>query len=468
MSDEPFRILILGDFGAREHRGSSDAAGIGARRPRRVDRDDLDAAIAAVAPELRLALEPGSAPIVVRVAELEDFHPDHLIERLDDFQRLRDLRAQVATGTDVPPHASSPPRPPTAESTAARLGGGSLLDMILDGDAASPAAAVRPRDELSEYVSQAVRKHAAPQRSVDQETLIQQVDDVIAATMRVVLHHPHFQAAESLWRGVSFLVQRLDTDEMLQVYVVDLAKSELTAAAGAPAEPAGRALRKLLRGELAPGAWSLVVGAYTFAPSETSLIASVAAAAKETGVPWICAAHARFAGVASFAESADPDDWDPSPIPEWEAFRRTADAQWIALTLPRVLLRVPYGARSNECDAIALEETNDGELPHDQFLWGNAAFLCAAMLGEAAGDGSPAPTHGVIEGLPLFVGKVDGLATATPCAEAVLAQRAVVHLLDRGLTVLAGERDGASVRVPRLQSVALPAARLASPSSPNQ
>jgi predicted component of type VI protein secretion system len=243
------------------------------------------------------------------------------------------------------------------------------------------------------------------------------------------------------------------------VFVADVSKAELSSALFEDANGA-RALRKLLRGEQSPGAWSLVVGLYSFMPNETPFIASVATLAREIAVPWVSSAHASFAGTSTFAEGADLDDWDKTPLVDWDAFRHGADAKWISLTIPRILLRVPYGKSSDECSVIRFEETDQGELAHDQYLWGNGALLCAALLGDAAASDSPAPTQGVVSGLPLHVAKVDGLPEVKPSTEAVIAQRALAHLLDRGLTVLACERDGSDVRIPRLQSIAHPPARL--------
>src|SRR6185295_12560459 len=105
------------------------------------------------------------------------------------------------------------------------------LDMILDAQPGAPIpAAMRPRDDLSEFVSKAVQPHIVAKPTADQEALLEQVDGVIEATMRIVLHHPHFQAAEALWGGVAFLVRRLDTGEQLELYVADVSKTELLGA----------------------------------------------------------------------------------------------------------------------------------------------------------------------------------------------------------------------------------------------
>jgi type VI secretion system protein ImpC len=369
--------------------------------------------------------------------------------------------ADSARGSARP--APSAVRSPPIDTAAAELSEGSVLDLILNADASGVRPVIAPRDDLSKFVANAVQDHVVKPPSVDQQTLIDQIDGVISATMRVVLHHRDFQSIEALWRGLAFLAKHLDTDENLQLYVADVTRSELNAAVLAPEEAAGRGLLGMLRGAGpgAHGAWTLIVGAYNFEPSDLAVLSAVGGAARTAGVPWISAADARFAGIDTFHNNADPDDWDSAPLAGWEEFRRSAAAHWVGLTLPRFLLRVPYGAKTDECTALDFEETEDGALPHDHYLWGNSALLVARLHGEAAADGDDPPTHGTLTGLPLFVAKVDGLPEILPVAEAFLGGRALTHLLDSGLTVIASERDGDSVRIPRVQSCALPAAPLA-------
>jgi type VI secretion system protein ImpC len=131
------------------------------------------------------------------------------------------------------------------------------------------------------------------------------------------------------------------------------------------------------------------------------------------------------------------------------------------LAAPRFLVRVPYGAKGEPCEIVPFEEVDADRPAHDGFLWGNGALLCAIVLGESAANDRPWATQGTVDNLPFYVARVDGDPTAIPCAEALLSQRSVMHLLDRGLTALASERDGDAVRIARLQSISRPPTPLA-------
>ena len=47
--------------------------------------------------------------------------------------------------------------------------------------------------------------------------------------MRRVLHHPDFQAAEAIWRGVEFLVRRIETGARMEIVLYDVSAEEFAA-----------------------------------------------------------------------------------------------------------------------------------------------------------------------------------------------------------------------------------------------
>jgi predicted component of type VI protein secretion system len=446
LDETVFRIAIFGDFS-----GKSGAAQVGSslaqRRPVRVDRDGVDAALSRVAPKLRLELDPREPPLEISFAALDDFHPDRLIERLPFLKRLFALRSEAGTARSASPSAA--PRPaPRPESVALEMSGGSLLDRIVEnaGDGEGAARSAAPRDDLADFVARAVRQHVIAESTSEQRDLLAKVDDVIAATLRVVLHHPRFQALESLWRGVDFFVRRLETDENLQVFLVDVSRDELMSAAPE------------LRGSLSP--YTLLVGAYTFEPRDAAVLADLAALGRTVGAPWLLAAHPRFVGAEAFA-GADSDEWTVQRPAAWTELRTSPDAAFLSLVAPRFLLRLPYGRRSQECDTFPLEELGPGAPDHESLLWGNPALACALAIADSISQGDAPVTRARLEGLPLYIAPVDGEPVATPCAETLLTQQAVEDMLDAGLTALVSPRDTDTIVLPRIQSVATPPRPLA-------
>jgi type VI secretion system protein ImpC len=469
--DTPFRIALLADFTGRANRGIVETGrALATRRPVRIDRDNVDDVIARLAPELHIWL--GDMRAAVRFAELEDFHPDQLYERLPAFRALRETRERAA--------APAPPgdigRQGTRVSTGrAASATGNLLDQIL-GDVPPPRGAAPPDraepvraagDPLSEFVRRAVAPHVAPDTRPAHPERVEEVDQIIGADLRAVLHQPDFQALESAWRSVDFLVRRLETDSVLQVYLIDVSKAELAADLGGADRGESGAHRLLVESSVGTAGahpWALLVGLYNFGPDadDADLLGRLAEIARAAGAPIIAAADSRVIGSESFGSAADPDDWSRDETPEWDALRRTAEARYVGLAAPRFLLRLPYGGPDGDpCDVPEFQELS-GPDSHDEYLWGNSAVLCALLHGQAfASDGWSLRPLLDVPGLPFHLVRVDGDVIGKPCAEAVLSGRAVDRILDRGVMAVQSMKDGDAVRLARMQSIAEPLAALA-------
>ena len=453
-----FRIGIFGDFGGSS---AGKSTPLGQRRTWRVDRDDVDAVMSQLVPTVRIALDPSDPPVVITFSAIDDFHPDQLLRRVPTFQRLMALRHEAGATTGP---AAAPPlrRGQQSDAVAVDLTSGSLLDRIVEdaqpsGGASSPAPSAR--DDLADFVSRAVRSHVVAEKTPEQRDLAAKVDDVITATMRVLLHHPRFQAIESLWRGIDFLVRHLDTSESMHVYLVDCSREELDADLAA-ADVDGTSLYRLVA-DASGGqpAWSLLVAAYTFEPSDVELLARLATIGRAAGAPWLAGAHSRFLGIDSFA-GTDSDDWTAARPPGWDSLRASPAAAFLSLSAPRFLARLPYGRRGEECEMIKFEELGDGRPAHEGFLWANSAIACAlAIANGIVHDGAPA-SSGEIGGMPLHVTPIDGEPTSIPCAETLSTHSDVQSMLDAGITALTSARDGDTLLIPRIQAVASPARQL--------
>lgn len=483
-SDSPMRILVLGDYsGSGACESPSEKAPLADRATRRVDIDHFDDLMRDIAPRVELPAEGDVPAMQIDFTSLDDFHPDALYERLEVFQALRKTRerladpatyAEAAAGLkrwaqSAPANEEAPAEPGAAESDE------DLFSRLL-GE--RPAARSQPtlggqRVDISGFIRSVVAPHIVPGTDPQQPMLIASVDDAISERMRAVLHHARFQQVESAWRSLYGLVNTVETDEGLTIHVLDVDRGELAADLSAD-DLRQSALYKLLveRGAGTAGGqpWSFVVADFTFSPEPQALmlLAGLATVAAQAGGPLLAGATAEIVGCRSLADTPDPHDWSPV-APEaqavWRALRVSPMAPWIGLALPRLLLRLPYGPKSDPVDAFDFTEIPGGSV-HGPLLWGNAAFGCAMLLADSyAGSGwSMSPGDSLqLEDLPTYVFDSGGERVLQPVAEVLLSDRAGDAILAQGLMPLLSVRGRNAARVMRFQSVADPPAALRGP-----
>jgi type VI secretion system protein ImpC len=475
LSDSPFCVAVLGDFSGRANRGVVEAGPeLAGRQPLRVDRDNFDDVLARLAPHVQIAPFRGSESILsLRFAQLDDFHPDRLYERLPVFQSLREMRSRLedpATAARAVDELRAA-GPAAGHQTKPRSAPENLLEQILDESGPPPITQETISGDLGVYLRRIVAPHLIPELDPKGSELLAQVDDAVAQLMRALLHHPDVQSLEARWRAVDLLTRRIETNSQLQFYLIDVSTDELAADQRSDLEFEETGLYKLLvEGSVGtPGArrWAVLVGDYTFGPEpkDVELAARLAAIANLAGAPWISAAHPRVAGCESFHAAPDPADWVKEAHPAWAVLRELPLASWLGLAAPRFLLRLPYGAETEPCDLFPFEEMR-GPPAHEAYLWGNPAFACALLLANsfaAAGWDLQPGMHQDIGGLPLHLYKdhQDGELVSKPCAEVLLTERAAARLIERGLMPLASMKGSDSVKLVRFQSIAHPSAPLA-------
>ncbi|MBW2740349.1 MAG: type VI secretion system contractile sheath large subunit [Deltaproteobacteria bacterium] len=484
----PFRIAIFGDFSGRANRGIIDPA-LDNRRPLLVDRDNLDEVLAKLKVKIKLPiLGKESPPVTIGFSELDDFHPDSLFERLEVFEALRDTRkgikdpstfAALAKQLKRADKASESVTPPkdvkkSIESISGQTTG-DLLDQVLEEtlEKVPETESSRGTSEWDNFLNKIVKPHLVPDIEAKQAEMLDAVDAATSELMQRILHHADFQAIESAWRAVYFLVSRLETDEQLKLYLLNISKTELAADLGSKEDLRSTGIYKLLvehTVETFGGEpWAVMAGNYIFDNSreDAELLGRLAKIAKASGAPFILSVSDKVLGCESLAKTPNPDDWlrlsDAEKSQAWEALRKLPDAAYLGLALPRFLLRLPYGADTDPAERFEFEEMI--EIPdHDNYLWGNPAFACVYLLAQAFTHHGWNLRPGIIqdiEGLPLYIYKEEGESKVKPCAEVVLTERAAEIILDKGLMPLLCFRNQDIIRLARFQSIADPLTRLA-------
>src|SRR6187402_1801012 len=59
------------------------------------------------------------------------------------------------------------------------------------------------------------------------EAIIAGIDSKLTEQINLILHQPDFQKLEGAWRGLHFLVNNTETDEMLKIRVMNISKDDL-------------------------------------------------------------------------------------------------------------------------------------------------------------------------------------------------------------------------------------------------
>src|SRR5262249_15519219 len=246
-ADVPFRVLLIGDWSGRANRRTqASSKELKTYRPLLVDRDNLDQLLAILEVRLRIPLSlGGEQSLAISFDQLDDFHPDFLFNRLEIFDRLRRARAELknpatfsAAAASVRKYEERLPREAQASRAAPARGEpggndphhGNVLDRILAAsqDSSSPANQDAVRTEASAEVSRlakdAAEPYLTPNIERDQDEMIDAVDVLISALINSVLHHKEFQALESAWRALDFLISRLETGTDLKLYLLDISR----------------------------------------------------------------------------------------------------------------------------------------------------------------------------------------------------------------------------------------------------
>lgn len=493
-SNDPMRILLIGDFSGRR-RSAEERAGV---RPVAVDRDNIDDVIArhAIALENLVAGE-GVPPASVAIRSLADFHPDALFDQLEIFASLRQMRRQLTNAntfadaaaevrawgqaapvgkSDTPsPSTSTPTAPPPATPQDApeqrpEYSTEGLFDLTLGATSQQAAEQTDETSNWRDLIRDIAAPYALPSTKAEEAQLTAVVDRATSETMRAILRHERFRRVELAWRGVEFLTRRLETDTSLKLFVLDMSAIDIAADVTEADDLARSTLYRRLAEETVntPGGkpWGavLLLDRFDATAHDADVLGRLAKIGQAATAPIIAGAHDRLAGCESLYASGDPDDWtwtaDATSSAAWRDLRKLPESAYLGLALPRLLLRLPYGSRSNPTEKFAFEELpedlTDAAARHARLAWGPAAVACGFLLGAAytAAGWKMKPGDVLdIEELLLLVDRIDDEPVAIPCGEALLTDRAVEKLMSVGLMPLASYRDTDRVRLAGFRSI---------------
>lgn len=471
----PFHILMLGDWSANGVKKD-----LSERRLIVVDRDNFDEVLNCFKATLELDLNGDGNLLTVEFTELDDFHPDNLFRQVSVFGDLRDVRRRLLNADSFNEAArqvrawfnvSEDIENQEVMTESAPIDSDNLLDQILSqpGETSFAKSQKVDNSELGRFLSKIVSPFLIKVDENEQSKLVAAVDEATSELMRTILHHPQFQALESAWRGLYFLVRRIETDVDLKIFVFDVSQTELMSNLKSISSLADSFLYRWLILEtdetLGGEPFAVVCGNYSFGVNVDDIAAlmRLAKLANAAGLPFISHIRPEMFGAKSFAESVDFSEWkfseDTNEGKLWFTLRTISESESLGFSPTRFLARMPYGKATDSTETFSFEEFT-GEIKHEKYLWTNPSFAGALLLAESyrlyGWDDMGDHLLREINDLPMHIYQENSETNTKPCAEVVITEALSEKLLEQGLMPLLSYRDTDRVRLARFQAISSP------------
>lgn len=286
------------------------------------------------------------------------------------------------------------------------------------------------------------------------EEMIARLDEKLSDQMNAIMHNPVFQQLESNWRGLHHLVFNSETDAMLKIRVMNVAKPELSRmfksypGARWDQSPLFKKLYEHEFGQLGGQPYGSLVGDFYFdhSPMDVQLLRDISKIAGACHAPFFTGTAPALMGFDTWDEVNNPRDlskvFDTPEYAAWRSLRDSEDSRYVGLCMPRTLGRVPYGAKTEPVEEFGFEETVEGH-KGDNYLWINAAYSmavninrsfkmygwCTRIRGVTSG--------GEVENLPTHTFKTDDGGVDQKCpTETAIPDRREAELAKAGLIPL--------------------------------
>ncbi|HXD20560.1 MAG TPA: type VI secretion system contractile sheath large subunit [Vicinamibacterales bacterium] len=324
-------------------------------------------------------------------------------------------------------------------------------------------------DEAKEAVQRAVRtlaEQALAQTSLigsdvvkSIEAIIAQIDTKLSEQINLILHHEDLQKLEGAWRGLHYLVNNTETDEMLKIRFMNINKQDL-----------GKTLKKFKGtawdqsplfkkvyeeeyGQFGGEPFGCLVGDYYFdhTPQDVELLGEMSKVSAAAHTPFIAGASPTAMQMATWQELANPRDltkiFTTPEYAAWRSLRESEDARYVGLAMPRFLSRLPYGAKTSPVEEFDFEE-DTAAADHSRYTWANAAYAMAVNINRSfklygwCSRIRGVESGGAVEGLPTHTFPTDDGGVDMKCpTEIAISDRREAELAKNGFMPLVHRKN---------------------------
>jgi type VI secretion system protein ImpC len=291
------------------------------------------------------------------------------------------------------------------------------------------------------------------------EGLIAAIDRKLTEQVNLIMHTEEFQKLEGAWRGLHYLVNNTETDEMLKIRVMNISKNDVAKTlkkykgTAWDQSPIFKKMYEEEFGQFGGEPFGTIVADYYFDNSapDVELLSNMAKVAAAAHAPLISAAAPSVMLMESWQELSNPRDLTKIfQTPEhaaWRSFRESEDSRYVGLAMPRFLARQPYGARTNPVEEFDFEE--DTTAPGSRsYTWANSAYAMAVNINRSFKEYGwcsrirGIESGGAVEGLPVHSFPTDDGGVDMQCpTEIAISDRREAELAGNGFMPLVHKKN---------------------------
>jgi type VI secretion system protein ImpC len=329
---------------------------------------------------------------------------------------------------------------------------------------------IRPKsDQAKEEVENAVQTLAeqalassvtiSADVTVTIREMIAEIDKRLTEQVNLIIHNEDFQKLEGAWRGLHYLVNNTETDEMLKIRVMNINKKDLHKTlkkfkgTAWDQSPIFKKMYEEEFGQFGGEPYGCLVGDYHFdqSPQDVELLGEISKVCAASHAPFIAGVSPNVMQMDSWQELSNPRDltkiFQTPEYAAWNSFRDSDDSKYIGLAMPRYLSRLPYGAKTEPVEEFDFEEdTASGD--HNHYTWSNAAYAMAVNINRSFKEYGwcsrirGIESGGAVEGLPAHTFPTDDGGVDMKCpTEISISDRREAELAKSGFMPLIHKKN---------------------------
>ncbi|WP_295399605.1 type VI secretion system contractile sheath large subunit [uncultured Thiocystis sp.] len=291
------------------------------------------------------------------------------------------------------------------------------------------------------------------------ESIIAELDRKLSEQVNHILHHAEFQKLEGAWRGLHYLVNNTETDEMLKIRVMNISKKEVHKTlkkykgTAWDQSPLFKKMYEEEYGQFGGEPFGCLVGDYHFdhSPPDVEFLGEISKVCAAMHAPFIAGVDPSVMQMDSWRELSNPRDltkiFQTPEYAAWRSLRESDDARYLGLAMPRFLARLPYGAKTNPVDDFDFEEDTEGA-DHNKYTWANSAYAMATNINRSfkmygwCSRIRGVESGGAVEGLPTHTFPTDDGGVDMKCpTEIAISDRREAELAKNGFMPLIHKKN---------------------------